>query len=294
MPSKPQAGFSPPTPPSGKIAPRGRGGAAHPGRFTMPRAHRRREGTCTQCYGAQAHTGAPSRGPAPNAVHRAYQGSPAPAAVVSHRGGGFAGIKRPGQPSLSGGYRPRAGSPSPVQAHFRMGLDCTGFGPPRGASAVRGEAADRGRGLGGVRGVPVGVRAREAARWLAAGGAQRAPPTPAYAVPANPSTWTSIVCLLGRDAIEATSRIFSPPPLEAIAQRERGEAAYPGRARDFTANRGGQRDGRPAHARATSVQMGNDGSRKQGRRAGSEPASDLRWTPLRDAPERCKGSDPWR
>ena len=51
----------------------------------------------------------------------------------------------------------------------------TSFGSPHGACAVRGAAADRGCGAGGVRGAPVVVRSREAARWTPAGGAQRAP-----------------------------------------------------------------------------------------------------------------------
>ena len=53
-------------------------------------------------------------------------------------------------------------------------------------------------------------------------------PTPAYALPANPSSWTSIVCLPGCDAVEATSCISSPAPLRRLhrageaRQRTRG------------------------------------------------------------------------
>ena len=46
--------------------------------------------------------------------------------------------------------------------------------PPHGASALRGAAAGRGGGPGGVRGAPVVVRSREAPRRSPAGGAQRA------------------------------------------------------------------------------------------------------------------------
>ena len=50
-----------------------------------------------------------------------------------------------------------------------------GSRPPHGASAVRGAAAGRGCGPGGVRGAPVVVRSREAPRRSPAGGAQRPP-----------------------------------------------------------------------------------------------------------------------
>ena len=46
----------------------------------------------------------------------------------------------------------------------------TGFGPFDGASADRRASADRGGGVGGVRGVPVGVRPGAAARRAPAGG----------------------------------------------------------------------------------------------------------------------------